>query len=457
MACAFPESEGQCEAQLSPAQPVNIGDEELGARVEVFRQRWATADDSVDQSPCCKNIPEDYQFAGLLGSGRYGRTYAVQHRASDDYVAVKVCSFRRLTRSVYDMGGLAEEEQEQEDPEVSVQEIRANVKSVRMEMLFLRCLQDLCPFVVCMTEHGTVCDLNKGELGFSMDLMAGSLHQIWGDWQDLVPEEKREEARGDAHGMIVFIAAQMADALRFLHSCGVAHLDISVANILIMNDGYVKLADFGQAAVETSGPRACAVPQSVAAINARNLTDARSAGPPEVLWVNMVFPEKPEIIINGLTDLHMLGYSLMSLDWPYDLASGAYEKIEYDEDASDLASFLSSYKTLALFSSENPHLEDFIRRLTEPHPSHRLGADNPDDLIRHKLFEDIDFEKLRQGTLPAPMSQELREMFEDGVMFEDVSISNTPWDVDTVEQRFSAGLPMEQKTFFSRVYENNFD
>ena len=318
MACAFSESKGQCEAPSSPAQPVKVNDEDFTARVETFRQRWTTADDvSVDEEgPCCKDIPWDFELLGLLGSGKYGRTYAVLHRTSEDLVAVKLCSFRCLTRCVYGLPGAADQEPDQDDLEVSFREIQTNVKSVRQEMLMLRCLQGLCPFVVCMTEHGTVCDQNKGELGYCMDLMAGSLHQIWRDWQERVPESKREEARGEVHNMIVFIAAQMADALRFLHCCGIAHLDVSVVNILVQPDGYVKLADFGRAAVETSGSRACAVPPSIAQVNARHLTDGRKAGPPEMLWVFLPFPPPPELRISRCTDLHMLGYYLMSLDWP---------------------------------------------------------------------------------------------------------------------------------------------
>ena len=38
---------------------------------------------------------------------------------------------------------------------------------------------------------------------------------------------------------------QMLQGLSFLHSCGVVHRDIKGANILINNDGAVKLADFG--------------------------------------------------------------------------------------------------------------------------------------------------------------------------------------------------------------------
>jgi serine/threonine protein kinase len=48
------------------------------------------------------------------------------------------------------------------------------------------------------------------------------------------------------------IMGQILDALRYLHSQGVVHRDIKPGNIILLNDGSVKVADFGIARIESS-------------------------------------------------------------------------------------------------------------------------------------------------------------------------------------------------------------
>ena len=57
-----------------------------------------------------------------------------------------------------------------------------------------------------------------------------------------------------APGWVIGIGAQVADALDYSHRSGVVHRDVKPANILVCDDGRVKVADFGIAkAVEESG------------------------------------------------------------------------------------------------------------------------------------------------------------------------------------------------------------
>jgi hypothetical protein len=53
-------------------------------------------------------------------------------------------------------------------------------------------------------------------------------------------------------GQLVHLAAPLADALAYAHSCGVVHADVSPANVLFTDDGRPLLADFGLAAL--TGP-----------------------------------------------------------------------------------------------------------------------------------------------------------------------------------------------------------
>ncbi|KAL6765836.1 kinase-like domain-containing protein [Haematococcus lacustris] len=53
--------------------------------------------------------------------------------------------------------------------------------------------------------------------------------------------------KGLPHGMACSIIRQLLEALAFMHSRSVTHRDIKMANVLLRNDGCVKLCDFGMA------------------------------------------------------------------------------------------------------------------------------------------------------------------------------------------------------------------
>jgi serine/threonine-protein kinase len=53
---------------------------------------------------------------------------------------------------------------------------------------------------------------------------------------------------------VLSVMTQLLDALQYAHEAGVWHRDIKPTNIIIMKSGQIKVADFGIARVETSGP-----------------------------------------------------------------------------------------------------------------------------------------------------------------------------------------------------------
>ena len=66
--------------------------------------------------------------------------------------------------------------------------------------------------------------------------------------------ERILDALGDTLDLdeMAAVFSAVADALCFAHENGVLHLDIKPANILVMRDGRVKVADFGMAALSTA-------------------------------------------------------------------------------------------------------------------------------------------------------------------------------------------------------------
>ena len=46
------------------------------------------------------------------------------------------------------------------------------------------------------------------------------------------------------------VARQVGEAVKYSHSCGIYHRDIKAGNLLLQNDGTVKLADFGSCSIQ---------------------------------------------------------------------------------------------------------------------------------------------------------------------------------------------------------------
>jgi serine/threonine protein kinase len=60
------------------------------------------------------------------------------------------------------------------------------------------------------------------------------------------------------------IAAQVVEAVCYLHQMGVAHRDIKTENVILGSDGLVKLIDFGFATTVAKGETHCGTPNYMA-------------------------------------------------------------------------------------------------------------------------------------------------------------------------------------------------
>jgi serine/threonine-protein kinase len=89
----------------------------------------------------------------------------------------------------------------------------------------------------------TIHDVGKtGDVPYlAMEYLEGSeLHEVMRHNRPLAPEHALE------------IAAQVADGLAYAHERGVVHRDVKPANIMVVRDGLVKIADFGVARMRSS-------------------------------------------------------------------------------------------------------------------------------------------------------------------------------------------------------------
>lgn len=175
-----------------------------------------------------------------------------------------------------------------------------------------------------------------------------------------------------------FIAGCVLEALAYLHNQGFVYRDLKPENLLIDNNGYIKMTDFGFAKSLTSGVKS-----------------GTFAGTPEYL--------APEIILNRghdkAVDLWAYGifiYELLNGRTPFRSNDPSYMKT-YNNILSGL--------DIVIFPAHNSQkAKSLITKLLKKAPSERLGIE---DIRAHKWYAEFDWEKLRACKITSPFRPKL--------------------------------------------------
>ncbi|XP_061576380.1 ribosomal protein S6 kinase-related protein [Cololabis saira] len=147
--------------------------------------------------------PEHFQVLGFIAKGSFGPILKIMDVCKDKIYAVKV-----LTKSEILKHGVLEQSKE----EVIIQR--------QLKHPFIHNLQD------CWQTHR--------HLFIMFDYCyAGDLHTYWA----LKSRFEEDEVR--------LFAAELGSALGFLHDLGIIHRDIKMENILLSDQGHLRLCDFG--------------------------------------------------------------------------------------------------------------------------------------------------------------------------------------------------------------------
>ncbi|XP_040991467.1 3-phosphoinositide-dependent protein kinase 1-like isoform X1 [Juglans microcarpa x Juglans regia] len=180
-----------------------------------------------------------------------------------------------------------------------------------------------------------------------------------------------------------FYAAEVVDALEYIHSLGLIHRDIKPENLLLTAEGHVKIADFGSVKLMQES-RITVPPNAASDDKACTFVGTAAYVPPEVL------NSSPATIGNDLWALGCTLYQMLSGTSPFNDASEwlIFQRII----ARDI-------RCPDYFSEE---ARDIIDRLLDLDSSRRPGA-GPDGyavLKTHPFFKGIDWKNLRGKTPP---------------------------------------------------------
>ncbi|GKU91614.1 hypothetical protein SLEP1_g5466 [Rubroshorea leprosula] len=218
-----------------------------------------------------------------------------------------------------------------------------------------------------------------------------------------------------------FYAAEVVDALEYIHGMGLIHRDIKPENLLLTADGHIKIADFGS--VKTmQDSRITVLPNAASDDKACTFVGTAAYVPPEVL------NSSPATFGNDLWALGCTLYQMLSGTSPF-------------KDASEWLIFqriiARDIRFPNYFSDE---ARDLIDRLLDMDPSRRPGA-GPDGyaaLKSHPFFKGVDWDKLRSQT-PPRLAVEASAQSSDGDDHQDSSWNPTHIGDGSVRQNDGNG------------------
>ncbi|GFQ07814.1 3-phosphoinositide-dependent protein kinase 2 [Phtheirospermum japonicum] len=194
-----------------------------------------------------------------------------------------------------------------------------------------------------------------------------------------------------------FYAAEVVDALEYIHNMGLIHRDIKPENLLLTTDGHIKIADFGSVK-PMQGSRITVLPNAASDDKACTFVGTAAYVPPEVL------NSSPATFGNDLWALGCTLYQMLSGTSPF-------------KDASEWLIFqrivARDIRFPNYFSAE---ARDLIDQLLDIDPSRRPGAGPGGyaSLKSHPFFNGIDWTNLREGTTPPKLALEQRGQYAGG-------------------------------------------
>lgn len=202
-----------------------------------------------------------------------------------------------------------------------------------------------------------------------------------------------------------FYAAEIVSALECLHKSNIVYRDLKPENVLLDDEGHIKLTDFGL---------------SKESISSDVLTHT-FCGTPEYL--------APEVI-------HGTGYN-QAVDW-WSLGTLLYEMLTglppfYNENLHVMYEKIIRAK-LTFPSYLSPNAKSFLAGLLDRNPKERLGGgpNEAEDVKKHPFFEGLDWDKLCKKEIPPPFKPQMTNGKMDTTYIDAEFKDETPKDTPVV-------------------------
>ncbi|KAH0788248.1 AGC family protein kinase [Histomonas meleagridis] len=186
---------------------------------------------------------------------------------------------------------------------------------------------------------------------------------------------------------------QILHALKYLHENGIIHRDLKPDNVLVAQDGKLKLIDFGLSHLGYS--------------DRQNYNDTEVVGTPDYI--------APEIILNKphsyTVDYWSFGVML------YEFLLGA-PPFHGKTEEKTFKNILTGEINFDEADDLSPESIDLIKKLLVPNPEKRLGAKGVDEILNHPWYHGIDLKKVEPPFKPVLSSLDDLSYFEQRYTFQ---------------------------------------
>ena len=183
-----------------------------------------------------------------------------------------------------------------------------------------------------------------------------------------------------------FYAAQLAVAIGYLHSKGIAHRDLKLENILVDETGYLKIIDYG-----------------LAKMLKENDESQSFCGTPEYLAPEMIKGEPHDKTVDWWA-MGILMYEMLIGVTPF---FNRNKQMLFTKIKNSKVIFPDRKKYKIDFSD---NLVDLVQKLLTKDKETRLGAKGDlKEIMAHPFFSDINFDELVAGTIKPPFKPEIEE------------------------------------------------
>uniref|UniRef100_A0A1B8XVP9 Protein kinase domain-containing protein n=1 Tax=Xenopus tropicalis TaxID=8364 RepID=A0A1B8XVP9_XENTR len=276
-----------------------------------------------------------YKFHRKLGEGSGGKVMLASFSPKKQLVAIKI---------------------------VPKKPNRCNYPWISMEAWLLKIARE-CPFLC----HSHATFQSKAQAFFVLEYAGG------GTLYRMISRQKKLPTKS-----IQFYTAEMVVALQFLHSNGIIHRDLKPDNILVDNDGHIKICDFGIAAAGM-----------FAGWKIRGLAGTPGYRAPEMLSLEAY---------DAGADWWSLGVIM------YEMATG---RKPFAPSLDPAKEFLDMKLTKVDYPSHmSQEMLDLLPKLLEMDNNNRLGVNGT--IREHQFFAGINWSELEKRTTQTPFKPKIQ-------------------------------------------------
>ena len=181
-----------------------------------------------------------------------------------------------------------------------------------------------------------------------------------------------------SENQIKFIISNVLLSLDYIHSNNIIHRDIKPENILISEEGYLAITDFGIARFKQ--------------INNFN----EKSGTPSYMAPEVLFSQNHSFTVDYYA-LGIIGYELIFGKRPY----SSIQRKDLKREIFSKEVQIKRYQMPENFSLE---CMDFINKMIKRKQTERLGYDNTKKIIEHPWLLDVDFKNLYLKKIESPLN-----------------------------------------------------